>query len=123
MADNTISRPERVGRALHDELASLIQTELADPRVTGVVVSRVKVSPDLRHARVNVRLLADGDEKARKLAVAGLTHAAGFLRREVTARLGLRFAPELVFHYDEGGDASTRIDELLEEVRRERDPK
>ncbi len=121
--DSGPSRPDRVSRALHDELAAMVLSELSDPRVAHVVISRVAMSPDLRLARVNIRMLHDADEKTRKTALAGLTSAAGFLRRELTKRLGLRFAPELIFHYDDGMDASSRVEELLDEVRRERSDK
>jgi len=117
MADASTSRPERVGRALHDELASILQSEVADPRVANVVVARVAMTPDLRMARVYVRTLTDSDDKTKKLLLAGLASAAGFLRREVTKRLGLRFAPELNLHLDDGKDARQRVEQLLDEVR------
>jgi len=117
MADASTSRPERVGRALHDELASILQSEVADPRVANVVVARVAMTPDLRMARVYVRTPTETDDKTKKLLLAGLASAAGFLRREVTKRLGLRFAPELNFHLDDGKDARQRVEQLLDEVR------
>ena len=116
-----VKRATRVGERLRVELAGLVAHELGDPRVVGVIVARVKVSDDLRHARVYFRLLEGGDDPARRAeAKTGLERAAGMLRREVTSRAGLRYAPELKFPDDEGQEAGDRIEALLEEVRRDR---
>jgi len=115
-----VKRATRVGERLREELASLVAHELGDPRVQGVIVARVKLSDDLRHARVYFRMLEGGDDAERvKAAKLGLERASGVLRREVTDRAGLRYAPELKFHYDEGQEAGDRIEALLEEVRQE----
>jgi ribosome-binding factor A len=112
-----VKRAVRVAARLQEELAELIGHEARDPRLSGVVVSRVEMPDDLRSARVYVRLLEGGANK--KEALAGLARAAGMLRREVTGRLGLKFAPDLRFYYDEAQEKIARIEELLEEVRRE----
>ena len=115
-----VKRAIRVGERLRQELATLLAVEARDPRVTGVVISRVHMPDDLRNARVFVRLLEKGDDpKRREEALEGLARAAGMLRREVTKRMQLRFAPALQFVYDEGLDKVTRIEELLAEVKAE----
>src|SRR6478672_9526502 len=99
----------------------LLTTEVRDPRITGVVVSRVLMSDDLRSARVYVRFLQGGDDEAkRKEVLTGLARASSMLRREVTQRVGLRAAPELRFYYDAGQERVDRIELLLDEVRREK---
>jgi ribosome-binding factor A len=107
-------RTDRVNDLLRHELTTLIQREMADPRVRLAVVSEVHVSPDLRHARVLVSTV--GDEAAREEAVAALRHAAGFLRRQLAPRLRLRAIPDLDFHLDRGAEHSVRIAELLESL-------
>ena len=115
-----VKRAIRVGERLRQELSTLLARDARDPRVTGVVISRVHMPDDLRNARVFVRLLEHGDDvKRREEALEGLARAAGMLRREVTKRMGLRFAPALQFVYDEGLDKVTRIEELLAEVKAE----
>jgi ribosome-binding factor A len=117
-------RATRVGARIQQELSLALAEVVKDPGVRSVIISLVRLSDDLRHATVYVRLVAGGeDPAARKKALAGLTRATGVLRREVTERAGLRFAPELKFFYDEGQDARTRIDELLAEVDQERKKK
>jgi ribosome-binding factor A len=76
---------------------------------------------DLRSARVYVRLLeANHDARRRAQLVDALHRASGMLRREVTQRLRLRYAPELRFTYDEGVDDATRVERLLAEIEAER---
>jgi ribosome-binding factor A len=116
-----VKRAVRVAARVREELATLLTTEVRDPRLAGVVVSRVTISDDLRSARVYVRFLAgNADEAHRKEALTGLARAASMLRREVTQRVGLRFAPEMRFYYDAAQEKVDRIEELLEEVRREK---
>src|SRR5437868_8547562 len=115
------TRTRRVGEGLRKELASLLATEVKDPRAAGAVVTRVDITSDLRSARVGVRVLEHGDDEARRRALLGaLRRASGMLRREVTRRLALRYAPELRFEYDEGVDATTRIEEILDEIAAEK---
>lgn len=116
-----VKRSVRVAARLREELAILIVQEARDPRLAGVLVSRVEMPDDLRSARVYVRLLEGGDDPARrKEALTGLSRASGMLRREIGTRVGLRFAPELRFYYDAGQERVDRIEQLLEEVKREK---
>jgi ribosome-binding factor A len=121
MAAERGTRPRRVAEAVRKELASLLSGEVKDPGARGMVVTAVDMSPDLRSARVRVKLLEGGGEAAkRKEALTALGRASGMLRREVTQRLGLRFAPELRFVYEDGTDGATRVEEILAELEAER---
>jgi ribosome-binding factor A len=114
-------RVRRVAEGVREELASLIADEVRDPGAAGTVVTRVEMTSDLKSARVYVRLLEGGDDTARRtLAVDALGRAGGMLRREVTQRLGLRYAPVLRFVYDEGLDQTMRVEELLAEIEAEK---
>ena len=117
------SRPVRVAVQLRQEVARLIGRDLADPRLEGLVVSNAWISADLRLAKVYFRIATTAEgaelEARRKDASIALERASGRVRKAVTARLGLRVAPELRFVYDEGQDARSRIEQLLDEVKRE----
>jgi len=104
-------RPERVGHLVQSEIARLLLHEVKDPRLRQVTVTAVRMSPDLRVARVYVRTL--GDAASRAPALHALARAAPFLRGEVGRGLGLRVAPELRFEYDATPDSARRVDELL----------
>lgn len=114
-----VKRSVRVAGRVREELAWLLTREVRDPRVSGVTIARVEMPDDLRMARVFVRLLDDSEGK-REEALRGLARAAGMLRQRVTRAVGLRYAPELTFRYDDGQDKVTRIEELLAEVEADR---
>jgi ribosome-binding factor A len=121
MAGERGVRAKRVGEGVREELASLLVHYVKDPRAKGVVVTGVEMTPDLREARVKVRLLEGaGDAEKRSELVQALTRASGMLRREVTHRLRLRHAPTLRFAYDDGTDKTSRVAELLAEIEAER---
>jgi ribosome-binding factor A len=106
-------RHERVAEEIREEVARIIGRELKDPRIGFVTVTRVTLTPDLRTAHVNVGVLGDAAQHEKTLD--GLRQAAGFVRREVGRRIRMRHTPELVFHYDEGLDATDRVARLLAE--------
>jgi ribosome-binding factor A len=107
-------RTERLAEEIREEVALLIASELKDPRIGFVTVTRVEVTPDLRTARIYVGVL--GAEKQRTTSLAGLKQGAGFLRRALGRTLRLRYTPELLFQYDEGLEASDRVAKLLAEI-------
>jgi ribosome-binding factor A len=106
-------RPERVGHLVQSELARLLIREAKDPRLHLVTVTAVKMTPDLRVARVFVRTLEEGADQ--KDIVRALERAAPFLRGEIGRALGLRLTPELRFAWDALPDTARRLDELLRE--------
>lgn len=121
MTGESSTRALRIAQGVREELASLLGAEVRDPGAEGAVITRVTITGDLRSARVHVRLLEGGDDpERRKQLLAALARAAGMLRREVGQRLGLRFAPELRFFYDEGSDNASRVQQLLAEIESER---
>jgi ribosome-binding factor A len=105
-------RPERVAHLVQAELAALLLRQANDPRLHDLTVTAVRMSPDLRVARVYVRTLGGGAD-ARAAVLRALARAATFLRGRVGRALGLRVAPELRFEYDTQPDTAQRIDDLL----------
>jgi ribosome-binding factor A len=112
-----VKRSLRVSSRLARELAWLLARDVNDPRVAKVTITRVEMTDDLRSARIFVRLLTGDATLERRDALLGLSRASGLLRKGVTKRMGLRYAPELKFVYDEGQDNASRIEQLLDEVR------
>lgn len=103
-------RPGKVADLVRAELAGLIQREVRDPKVGFVTVTGVKISPDLHHARVYVSVL---EEEREAESLQALQRAAGFLRRELAARLQFKNVPSLAFHADLSLRHGARIEELL----------
>jgi ribosome-binding factor A len=121
MQSVTPKRAVRVAERVREEVGRALVRDLDDPRLAFAVVIRVEMPDDLGVAKIMVRLANGGeDEAARKRLLAGLNAASGILRKRVGQNVGLRRAPELRFVYDEGQDASTRVEELLAEIARTR---
>ena len=106
-------RPERLAESIREEVARIVVSELKDPRLGFVTITRVEVTHDLGHARVLFGVL--GDAAARERSLAALQHASGFVRREIGRRLRIRLVPEIEFRYDKGIEATDRVARLLQE--------
>lgn len=110
-------RPEQVGETLRQVIADALTREVRDPRVGFVTLTGVLVSNDLSHARIMVTVPGEEAEKTR--ALEGLQSAAGFLRSRAARALTTRSVPELHFELDRGLEHAARINELLNDIRRE----
>lgn len=104
-------RPERVAHRVQAELASLLLRDLRDPGLRDVHVSAVRMTPDLRLARVYVRSLRGVD--AAPAALAAFARATPFIRNSLGRSLGLRYVPELRFEYDTTIDTAARLEAAL----------
>jgi len=113
-ANMSIHRQRRVSELIHRELSLLLMLEAKDPRVSGVTITAVDVTPDLKLARVHFTVIGGSEEE--KEALAGLEHAKGFLRTQLARRIDLRFAPDLVFQVDQSTAYAQHIDELLDQI-------
>lgn len=107
-------RPARIAELLREEISEIIAYELNDRRIRPVTITHVKVSSDMRHARVYVSLLGsrqEADETIRQL-----NHAAGFIRSQLYPRLTMRFIPHLTFHFDDSLEKAERLEKLFAEL-------
>jgi ribosome-binding factor A len=111
-------RTLRVSEAVREELTEIVGFEMDDPRLAGVDVTEVHVSPDSRHA--TVKIAARGDQRQQNEALKALEHAGSYLRRELASRLQLRHVPELHFERDKNPDVDSRIDFLLRRAKKTR---
>jgi ribosome-binding factor A len=110
------SRPERVGQEIQAAVASIVSRGLLrDPRIGFITITGVKVSPDLRVAKVFYSMMGTDEQRAE--TERGLEAAKGFIRREVSARVKLRVSPEIYFAFDESIQEGDKIDRLLREVK------
>ena len=114
---NEVKRSSRIAARMRDELAVVLQG-LADPRLSGAVITRVEVTDDLQSAKVHVRspTVAAEDDKARRGLLKAFDSASGRLRKEIARSMALRLVPTLRFYFDDQPEASGRIEELLREI-------
>jgi ribosome-binding factor A len=110
-------RVERIAEEIRNEVSLMLAGELKDPRLAGtVMITEVRVTPDLRTVRVYVSL-ADEDETERASTLAGLQAAKGYVRHELVELLQLRRAPEVLFILDQSEEIGDRIDQLLRNAK------
>ena len=107
-------RSERTGQLIKREISRLLEREVNDPRLSGLIsVTEVLLSPDLKHARVFISTLGN---ESKEDVLEGFNNASGFLRRELALHLQLRYTPQLSFHYDDSIEQGTRLLKLMREV-------
>ena len=110
-------RQERMAVEIKRVLSSIIQQGLKDPRIDGTQISitRVDLSRDLGHARVNLSIL--GDEEQQQERFRALQQAKGHIRSGLASALGLRHAPELDLRLDKSIEHGIYISALLDEIK------
>ena len=113
----TMHRTERVADLLREEIAQIVGYELEDPRLTMVTVTEVRLSDNLRAARVYVTVAGSEDEH--KAALAALRRAAPYVRKQLGLSLNLPRTPEIQFVRDKVEEEGERIDQLLEKIENE----
>ena len=110
----------RGGRIIEEvkrEVSNIIQNEIKDPRLTAMVsVTDVKVTRDLRYAKVFVSIFGKNDEEKNNTFVA-LKNASGYIRKEIGQRINLRYNPQIIFELDDSINYGMHIEELIQRVK------
>jgi ribosome-binding factor A len=112
-------RKQRVANQIRFEIADLLEQRTEDPRLRGLSITGVEVSPDLRQAFIYVSALSG--KEGSQAALAGLKHASAFLRHELAGRLDLRVVPQLIFRWDASLETGERISHILDELAKSDD--
>jgi ribosome-binding factor A len=111
------SRPERVAEAVFQELSILLQQKARDVRLREVSISNVRITPDLKQAKV---LFAVTAGTSAEQALKALRRASGFFRSHLARTLNLRYTPELLFFYDRQHEELERLEQLFSLINKER---
>jgi ribosome-binding factor A len=109
---------DRLSGAIREEIETILEGELRDPRIGLASVAGVLMAEDSRSARVLIHVDGDDDEAERTLE--GLDAAKNFVRHELAERLHLRRPPELFFQVDRSHKLESRVEELLARVKKRR---
>ena len=111
----------RIDEEYKKELSQIIGYELKNPNITGLIsVTKVKVTSDLKFAKVYVSILND---KNLKYTFAALKKSAGYIRTELAKRVNLRNTPELIFELDDSIEYGAKIDSILKEIMPKKEDK
>lgn len=112
----TYPRSDRIGGLIHRTLSNLLQKDIHDPRLEMATITGVRMSRDLRKARIYFAI--SGTASAKTDAALGFRSAMGYIKRTLAHQLELRYMPDLMFLYDESFDYGSRIDEVLESIKK-----
>ena len=108
------NRLGRIDEEYKKEISQIISYKLKNPNVTGLIsVTKVKVTNDLKYAKVYVRIL---NSKNLKETMDGLKKSSGFIRSELARKINLRNTPEILFELDDSLEYGAKIDSILKEI-------
>ena len=114
------TRFERINEELKKEISNIINYDLKNPNVTGMIsVTKAKITPDLKYAKIYVSIL---NSKNIKDTLAGLKKSSGYIRTEIAKRINLRITPELIFELDDSLEYGARIDSILKDIMKDIKP-
>ncbi len=114
-------RIERVNQLIRKTISDLLQREVNDPRLTGVIsVTAVETASDLKFAKVYVSHLAGAEHKDEILQA--LNAAAGYFRGELGKVLTMRYVPEVGFYWDDSIERGARLNQLIDQANKPQRP-
>jgi ribosome-binding factor A len=113
----SFKRADRVADLIMAEMSDIIFKQVKDPRIKAITITAVKVSDDLRNAKIY--FVEMGKDECSEDVKAGLAKAVSFIRRELGKRLQLRCVPEIIFIHDQSFGYGSRIDKLLAQIARQ----
>jgi ribosome-binding factor A len=108
------NRSKKVAMQIKNEIGNMLQTRIKDPRIGFVTITNVRVSSDLRNAKVYFSVLGNREQKDK--SIEGLNQARTYIQNEIGSRLRLRYAPIVNFYIDETLDYQEHIDHLLKSL-------
>ncbi len=109
------ARLNRINEELKKELSQIINYELKNPNITGMLsVTKVKITPDFKYAKVYISIL---NSKNIEKTMLGLKESSGFIRSKIAKTVNLRITPELTFEIDDSLEYGARIDSILKDLK------
>lgn len=117
MNNKNEARLGRINEELKKEISHILTFELKNPNVTGLIsVTRVKITPDLKYAKIYVSLL---NSKSKSKTMEGLKDSAKFIKSQVARTVNLRITPELIFELDDSMEYGEKIDNIIKEINKQ----
>lgn len=111
-------RSDRVATAIKEEVSKILLSEIKDPAVGFITITKVSLSDDLAHAKIYFSIY--GNDEKKEQSNEALNRANGFIRSELSHRLKLRFTPTLTFLYDDSAAYADHIESLLQKIKEEK---
>ncbi len=114
-------RQERIAEAYQKEITQIIRYLVRDPRLDDVTITQVKITPDLRLAKVYYNT-PEGNIRAQEIEK-GLKNSKGYIKRELSQRVNIKYTPDLKFYYDDSSEVRSNIDKLFAQIENEKNAK
>jgi len=111
-------RTLKAAEAIREVVSMAILTEVKDPRVSDVTVTRVEVSGDMREAKVYITVM--GSETKQQLCMRGLKNSTGFLQKRISERIDTRYIPRIEFRVDKGQANAQEVNRIFAKIADER---
>jgi len=108
-------RSDRVAAFIREEVSTMLLSELKDPAVKSITITKTRVTDDLRHAKIYYSVLGEAEKKAE--SAKALDRATGFIRTELGRRLKIRFVPSITFLFDDTTEYADHIEHLLKKIK------
>lgn len=112
-------RLKKIATSYQQEIANILLLEVKDPRLSGVRVNHVRITPDLKLARVYFNM--NGGRSRESEVLKGFKRSKGFIKKELAARIKLRYNPDLEFFYDEAEDLEWKVEDIFKQIENEKD--
>ena len=110
------NRLNRINEELKKEISNIISFELKNPDATGLIsVTKVKITPDLKYAKVYVSML---NSKSNEKTLEALKKSSGYIRSSIAKKINLRITPELVFEEDDTMEYGMKIESILKDLNK-----
>jgi ribosome-binding factor A len=110
-------RSLRIAKQIQQEIAAILRTEVKDPPLKLITITRAVITADLKFAKVYFSVLGDHSNITEKIEA--LDRARSFIRYEIGQRLMLRLVPEIKFIYDDTQDYVDNIEKIFAQIRTE----
>jgi len=108
-----MDRTTRIAEEIKKEVSVMIQNELKDPRVTGLIsITKVLLTKDLKYCKIYVSVFGTNKEEA----LEGIKSGAGYMRKELGRRIQIRIIPELQFVLDDSIEYGSHINQILRKL-------
>ena len=105
-----MERTDRIAEEIRKVISEMIQNELKDPRVKGLIsVTKINLTKDLKFCKIYISVLGADKEEV----LAGIESGAGYMRKELGQRVQIRILPELQFVIDNSMEYGAHIDQVI----------
>jgi ribosome-binding factor A len=109
-------RLDKVASLIKEEMSLIFLHKIQDQKQGLITVTNVKVSPDLRHAKI---FLSVYNKDKRNEVLEKVNGMKGFIRSELAGRIQIRFVPEIHFFIDDTMDYVEKMEGLFKKIHSE----